>query len=445
MASLWKSSIRPASFRGVPFGVTDAEAEGGRRTVLHEFPQRDMPYAEDMGMASAKFTLQAFVLGTDYMAARDRLRETLEKPGPGTLVHPWLGELTVCQAAPYKLRETAQDGGMAVFTLTFVRSEAAKSPAASVNQLRRAGALSSLVGNNACAVFDNAFCMANQGAWVVQQSWALVQDTIRTVQAVMGGDMRTVAGLLGAATGYDFLALSDAPVVGKLASLTNGDSSGAHGQAANATAVAIRNAAGAANGYRMGLAVWGALQSVGDMFTASGGDAAEGWCSAALAVSSSAGGEGYYRYAGQAGSAIRANGEAVRNLVTRLAVVEAVRAALEAAPVSQSAAADLRDDITDAVDAALGISDAADMLLVDQETTLAEQLQDMRTAALARVAQLALAAPQVGRVENRITRPWLPVVWQASGGIDSEADLPARNAVQHPLFVPPGTLEVLRG
>ncbi|WP_297668996.1 DNA circularization N-terminal domain-containing protein [uncultured Desulfovibrio sp.] len=404
MASLWKTSIRQASFRGVPFGVTDAEAEGGRRTVLHEFPQRDMPYAEDMGMASARFTLQAFVLGADYMAARDRLREALQKPGPGTLVHPWLGELTVCQFAPYKLRETAQDGGMAVFTLSFVRSEAAKSPAASVNQLRRAGALSSLAGNNACAVFNRAFTLANQGAWVVRQSWALVRDAIQTVQAVMGGDMRAVAGLLGAATGYDFLVLAD-----------------------------------------MGLAVWGALQSVGGMFTASGGDAAEGWCSAALAVSGSAGGEGYYRYAGQAGSAIRANGEAVRNLVTRLAVVEAVRAALEAAPVSQSAAADLRDNITDAVDAALGIDDAADMLLVDQETTLAEQLQDMRTAALARVAQLALAAPQVGRVENRITRPWLPVVWQASGGIDSEADLPARNAVQHPLFVPPGALEVLRG
>ena len=64
----WRAKLRKASFRGVEFGVTDAEGEGGRRTVTHEFPQRDLPYVEDMGLATAKFTLQAFVLGADYMA-----------------------------------------------------------------------------------------------------------------------------------------------------------------------------------------------------------------------------------------------------------------------------------------------------------------------------------------------------------------------------------------
>ena len=66
----WRAKLRKASFRGVEFGVTDAEGEGGRRTVTHEFPQRDLPYVEDMGLATAKFTLQAFVLGADYMGVR---------------------------------------------------------------------------------------------------------------------------------------------------------------------------------------------------------------------------------------------------------------------------------------------------------------------------------------------------------------------------------------
>ena len=38
---LWKMRLRAASFRGVPFGVTADESEGGRRTVTHEFPQRE--------------------------------------------------------------------------------------------------------------------------------------------------------------------------------------------------------------------------------------------------------------------------------------------------------------------------------------------------------------------------------------------------------------------
>lgn len=423
MASSWRLSIRQASYRGASFGVTEAEAEGGRRTVLHEFPQRDMPYAEDMGLASAKFTVTAFVLGPNYMAARDQLREALEKPGPGTLVHPWLGELTVCQVAPYKLRETAQDGGMAVFTLSFVRSEAAKSPAASVNQGRKASLLASIVGGKACAAFDNAINLVNQGAWVVQQTWSAVQDTIQTVQAVMRGDMRTIGSLLGAATGYDFLALAD-----------------------------------------MGLSVWGALQSMGDLFPAGCEDEATGdWCQAALTIAATTDPAGAYRYSGQASQTIAANAQATRNLVTRLCAVQAITTALTAVPESQQAAAGLRDAIVDAVDAALAIDDDADALLADTDSaslpgytgeytwqqamddTLADQLQDLRSAALAAIAHQALSAPQVGRVENLITRPWLPIAWTAAGGIDAEADLVARNALQHPLFVPAGSVEVLRG
>ena len=58
---LWKMRLRAASFRGVPFGVTADESEGGRRTVTHEFPQRETPYVEDLGGAPRRFTVQAFV------------------------------------------------------------------------------------------------------------------------------------------------------------------------------------------------------------------------------------------------------------------------------------------------------------------------------------------------------------------------------------------------
>lgn len=125
---LWKMQLRAASFRGVSFGVTADESEGGRRTVTHEFPQREAPYVEDLGGAPRRFTVQAFVLGSDYMSRRDALEAALQQPGPGTLVHPWYGEVQVSQTAPYKVRHSAQDGGMAVFQLFFLPRYRAQQP-----------------------------------------------------------------------------------------------------------------------------------------------------------------------------------------------------------------------------------------------------------------------------------------------------------------------------
>jgi hypothetical protein len=152
---LWKMQLRAASFRGVSFGVTADESEGGRRTVTHEFPQREAPYVEDLGGAPRRFTVQAFVLGSDYMSRRDALEAALQQPGPGTLVHPWYGEVQVCQTAPYKVRHSAQDGGMAVFQLFFCRDTEPNSPAASVNQGLRARLEAGTAGLLACDSFDS--------------------------------------------------------------------------------------------------------------------------------------------------------------------------------------------------------------------------------------------------------------------------------------------------
>ena len=45
----WREDLRPASFRGVPFLVDESHVVIGRRVVLHEYPLRDKPYAEDLG------------------------------------------------------------------------------------------------------------------------------------------------------------------------------------------------------------------------------------------------------------------------------------------------------------------------------------------------------------------------------------------------------------
>lgn len=82
-----------ASFRGVPFHVTKVDLKVGRRTVTHEYPQRDKPYVEDIGRATRKLTFTAFVVGDDYIEQAEKLISAIEEPGAGTLVHPHLGEM----------------------------------------------------------------------------------------------------------------------------------------------------------------------------------------------------------------------------------------------------------------------------------------------------------------------------------------------------------------
>lgn len=113
--------LRPASFRGVGFEVDASELGAGRRNQLHEYPQRDKPYVEDLGRATRELSFDAFVVGPDYVAQATRLLAALESPGPGTLVHPWLGTLTVSLKDLGKVSFSAALG-QARFSLSFIES-----------------------------------------------------------------------------------------------------------------------------------------------------------------------------------------------------------------------------------------------------------------------------------------------------------------------------------
>ncbi|MBJ5519702.1 DNA circularization N-terminal domain-containing protein, partial [Salmonella enterica subsp. enterica serovar Meleagridis] len=84
----WKDRLQDASFRGVPFKVEEENAGTGRRVETHEYPNRDKPYTEDLGKVTFRPSITAYVVGDDCFDQRDRLIDALNKPGPGTLVHP---------------------------------------------------------------------------------------------------------------------------------------------------------------------------------------------------------------------------------------------------------------------------------------------------------------------------------------------------------------------
>jgi len=126
----WQDNLHAASFRGVPFAVVDADGTFGRRQAVHEYPYRDTVWIEDMGRSTRRITLNGFIVqssqlytASDVMTQRNSLLAAAETSGPGTLVHPTLGELTVSiPEGGLRIHESAEDGRMFRFTLTVIES-----------------------------------------------------------------------------------------------------------------------------------------------------------------------------------------------------------------------------------------------------------------------------------------------------------------------------------
>lgn len=124
------SKVQAASFKGIPFLVDNTNTEGGRKLVVHEYPNTNERFVEDMGELQETFTINGFVTGIDYDQKRDALIAALKDPGRGELIHPFFGEVT-CVAKPYSLSESFQEFGVAKFTMTFDKSDASTYPSVS--------------------------------------------------------------------------------------------------------------------------------------------------------------------------------------------------------------------------------------------------------------------------------------------------------------------------
>jgi prophage DNA circulation protein len=126
----WRDKLLPASFRGAEFHVEAMAPSGGRRLVVHEFPKKNVPYAEDMGRMAMSFMVRGYVIAyvrdtayplyqRDYTLARDRLLEALNEGGGGRLQLPSLPSVIVA-CDRYRLTEEDKAGGYASFDMQFV-------------------------------------------------------------------------------------------------------------------------------------------------------------------------------------------------------------------------------------------------------------------------------------------------------------------------------------
>lgn len=124
MTDIYTQRLAQASWRGVVFSVRSEDLPtGGRKTALHDFPNSDERFVEDLGEIPPRFTVTAFVHGLDWLERAQALENALRTAGPGRLVLPTFGAWTVW-ALPYSKTASQTSVGEIEFSLEFATSRA---------------------------------------------------------------------------------------------------------------------------------------------------------------------------------------------------------------------------------------------------------------------------------------------------------------------------------
>lgn len=413
----WQQQYRSGSWRGVPFVTMSHGADFGRRKEHHEFPFRDQPWPEDLGRQARSWTLSVFVIGADYMAQRDALIAAIEAPGVGTLVHPWLGTFQAHIYGKCHLTETTSEGGMARFDLVFVERGNDVSALSTPDTQGASVAAATKVKAKAVSRFAAAFATIGQAAFVISKSAAFLGSVAQVIQS--HGPLAVLVSGVGALNSASALTGGDAlsQLSGGLATLN--DANALIGQAG-----ALANAA---MGAVIALGAFGAsppaqIAAITGVMTAVAGLPVGGGATVAQAQ-------------------LAANNQASIDLTVAACAVALGNVVPTIAFASYDDAAALRQTLSDALDCQA--TAANDRGNVD----LAHDLDHVRRAIAADItARGGSLAPLISYTPASV-RPAVSIAWSVYGDavnvFDEEAEIVARNAVMHPLFVPVSPLQMV--
>lgn len=197
MEQTWRDQLLPASFRGVSFLIPQASVPIGMKGQLHEFPQRDEPYFEQLGKQSQVHRVVCWIIGDDCFERRDKFLEALQTPGAGELVHPWLGRMQV-KVGEGELSHNFKSGGMAEFEVTFYPDTPLKFPAAKVNSQQQVVKASDSLLDSALARYKSAMAKVDQA----RLGLARLRNSLSGVYTVIQQQFSTIIGAFTNLTGF---------------------------------------------------------------------------------------------------------------------------------------------------------------------------------------------------------------------------------------------------
>lgn len=392
----WKSQLRPASFRGIPFKISDSDFSTGRRVVDYEYPERDIGSTEDLGRRKREYTFSAFVIGSDYLAQKNALIAACEdEKGPGELIHPFFGSLNVvCKEC--KVRESmTTDGGMATFSLVFTEAGLVVDPSGSIDSRGSILGAADKVRKASESKFSKALKIAKQPGHVVSSAQNKINSISDKIQnSPVRGAAQDIAAFSGKLTNLKSSSLALLQQPGNLASYMSDSIKG--------------------------------LQKV----SGTKSDSHKSF----MALTSFGADDNVAYSANDAGLAQKANDEAFNNFMKEQAIVGSVESVIDVS-------FDNLDDIESSKDSIIEVMDS---LLETDDDEFYIALTEMKTVFIENFPDPSVSLPQISQITLPTTLPSLIVAHQLYGDARREGEIVSRNKIANPAFIPGGVpLEVL--
>jgi prophage DNA circulation protein len=395
-------SVVAGSFRGVPFHTVDAEIRVGRRNQVNEYPQRDLPYVDDLGRKARRYAVELYVIGGNYLAERDALIKALEAKGSGELNHPRYGALKVSVEGDASVKESPDRGGIARVTVTFVEDTSNTFPKAVENTVAQVETTANAADEATADAFDKEFSVEGVSVLATQAIAGLTTSVSGLLsmarQATSVAGLATIVRQVGALSG-NLAALIRTPVV---------------------LVQSLRSIyAQLVQELRRPLSAFAELQSV---FFGNTRSAAVALSGSSLARS-------------LANDTARADLQRRLSLTNQARVLAVAISNTDVVATSDQATA-LRDALVAQIDTELEVN--------DPPAAVAKALSAMRAAVVRDVAARSEFLQSRSTFTPQAVLPAVVLahrVYQDAGRAD---ELVARNGVAHPAFMPARALEVLR-
>ncbi|MDR6102799.1 prophage DNA circulation protein [Agrobacterium larrymoorei] len=119
--------LLPCKYRGLSLFVADTSTEPGRRVLEYLFPGVDAAAYDDFGVLPSVVTIEGLVVADDYLLRAAAFQGAFERPGPGLLIHPWLGPMQVILEEPAQITFSSREMRVVRISATFKRMTAGAS------------------------------------------------------------------------------------------------------------------------------------------------------------------------------------------------------------------------------------------------------------------------------------------------------------------------------
>lgn len=233
----WRDNLVTASFRGAEFFVASAESTVGRKVRLSNYWGTDETYIEDLGRSTDEFMIEGYVIANmdnsfDYFDQRDELIKALTEgvagtdnnvtvpgkgitgpyavgsggvgskftagqgPRPGTLRHPFYGEIECYLKEPAKITESFEEGGIARFQMIFIRWQQAQNTGWKVNMVADF-ALQGVATFN--GLIDNFSDIMQIGGAFLASVNGVMKSCLRGISKAIGSIQGAIASTINAA------------------------------------------------------------------------------------------------------------------------------------------------------------------------------------------------------------------------------------------------------